>query len=636
MSGYFMQSMLSNRSYSSFVSMDDWRSYPKLSLNFLPDRVEIQASTNQGILLCRTIHPRYYVCKPTTQQWQKIPNPKTRYHTLATGMIVIGSNPLHYKIVRFSQPRFRCHDKEFYRYYRVRCELFDSKTWMWRQLDEVKLPNHGSFSRKPAVSVSGSLHWLTYVENNIFAFHVNKESYSMFSIPLSDSEDDKGKDIELVEYMGKLAITCIGKDKSYMELWVMKNYGEIEWNKRYKINIEAFRKEPYTRPVAFYNADIVLMKELDHRVTFFNFKNGSTDRLSLENELNHGCFRFQSDFEPSDLTGGFALKHPQVFTYRNCWMKIWDIFWYEVLTLRQKRPAFPTLKIVTSCMFQKPVRTNIEALADSMYEKPALLYHLWCHDPMIKREGYKEEEGMGKYGIGCVLSFPSQNSLTLHHNQQAPPSLSFTMVLSSLLSKPCISLLTSKPFPDNKNNKLSPTSFTLYSSLKTNGIALHKSGLIPFAATFLVFSDYMKNSILLSALSHAGVIYIMTHDSIGPGEDGPTHQPVEQLAGLRAVPRLLVFRPADGNETAGAYRVAIEDRDAPRIIALSRQKVAANLEGTSAYEVEKGGYIISDNSGKSLPDIILISTGSEPCLCEESPKMLRKEGRKVRLVSLVF
>ncbi|KAJ6717647.1 TRANSKETOLASE [Salix purpurea] len=210
------------------------------------------------------------------------------------------------------------------------------------------------------------------------------------------------------------------------------------------------------------------------------------------------------------------------------------------------------------------------------------------------------------------------------------------MVLSSLLSKPCISLLTSKPFPDNKNNKLSPTSFTLYSSLKTNGIALNKSGLIPFAATFLVFSDYMKNSILLSALSNAGVIYIMTHDSIGPGEDGPTHQPVEQLAGLRAVPRLLVFRPADGNETAGAHRVAIENRDALRIIALSRQKVAANLEGTSAYEVEKGGYIISDNSGKSLPDIILISTGSEPCLCEESAKMLRKEGRKVRLVSLVF
>lgn len=115
----------------------------------------------------------------------------------------------------------------------------------------------------------------------------------------------------------------------------------------------------------------------------------------------------------------------------------------------------------------------------------------------------------------------------------------------------------------------------------SNGIALHGSGLIPFAATFLTFSDYMKNAIRLSALSHAGVIYILTHDSIGLGEDGPTHQPVEHLAGLRAVPRLLVFRPADGNETAGAYMVAVGNRNTPSVIALSRQKVAAHIEGTN-------------------------------------------------------
>lgn len=122
----------------------------------------------------------------------------------------------------------------------------------------------------------------------------------------------------------------------------------------------------------------------------------------------------------------------------------------------------------------------------------------------------------------------------------------------------------------------------------SNGIALHRSGLIPIAATFLTFSDYMKNairlsalSIRLSALSHAGVIYILTHDSIGLGEDGPTHQPVEHLAGLRAVPRLLVFRPADGNETAGAYMVAVGNRNTPSVIALSRQKVAAHMEGTN-------------------------------------------------------
>ncbi|KAI3458966.1 hypothetical protein Pfo_015629 [Paulownia fortunei] len=169
----------------------------------------------------------------------------------------------------------------------------------------------------------------------------------------------------------------------------------------------------------------------------------------------------------------------------------------------------------------------------------------------------------------------------------------------------------------------------------SNGIALHGGGLIPFAATFLIFSDYMKNSIRLSALSHAGVIYVLTHDSIGLGEDGPTHQPVEQLVGLRAIPRLLVLRPADGNETAGAYKVAVANRDVPSVIALSRQKVAAHVEGTSADAVERGGYIVSDNSGPNLPDIILIGTGSELCLCEDSASVLKKEGRKVRVVSLV-
>lgn len=170
----------------------------------------------------------------------------------------------------------------------------------------------------------------------------------------------------------------------------------------------------------------------------------------------------------------------------------------------------------------------------------------------------------------------------------------------------------------------------------SNGIALHGSGLIPFAATFLVFSDYMKSSMRLSALSHAGVVYILSHDSIGLGEDGPTHQPVEQLAGLRAVSNLLVLRPGDGNETAGAYKVAINRRGGPSVIALSRQKLAANLAGTSIESVEKGGYIISDNSkNDEQPELILIGTGSELCLCEAAATKLRKEGRRVRVVSLV-
>jgi transketolase len=169
----------------------------------------------------------------------------------------------------------------------------------------------------------------------------------------------------------------------------------------------------------------------------------------------------------------------------------------------------------------------------------------------------------------------------------------------------------------------------------SNGLALHNSGLIPIAATFLIFSDYMKNAMRLSALSEAGVIYILTHDSIGLGEDGPTHQPVEQLVGLRAIPGMFVLRPADANEVAGAYRVAVSRRHAPTVLSLSRQKVAANIAGSSAESVWKGGYVVSDNSNSDLPELILIGTGTELALCEEAAQNLRQSGKKVRVVSLV-
>lgn len=164
-----------------------------------------------------------------------------------------------------------------------------------------------------------------------------------------------------------------------------------------------------------------------------------------------------------------------------------------------------------------------------------------------------------------------------------------------------------------------------------NGIALHNSGLIPYCATFLVFADYMRAAIRLSALAQAGVIYVMTHDSIGLGEDGPTHQPVETLASLRAIPNLTVIRPADGNETSGAYKVAVASRKAPTLMAFSRQGLP-QLEGSSIDAVAKGAYILSDSEG--TPDIILIGTGSEVKLCVEAAAALRGEGTKVRVVSM--
>jgi transketolase len=164
-----------------------------------------------------------------------------------------------------------------------------------------------------------------------------------------------------------------------------------------------------------------------------------------------------------------------------------------------------------------------------------------------------------------------------------------------------------------------------------NGILLHNSGLIPYCATFLVFADYMRAAIRLSALSEAGVIYVMTHDSIGLGEDGPTHQPVETVASLRAIPNLLVIRPADGNETSGAYKVAIQNRKRPTLLALSRQALV-NLEKSSADVVAKGAYVASDSEG--TPELILIGTGSEVNLCIKAAEELRGSGKKVRVVSM--
>jgi transketolase len=162
-----------------------------------------------------------------------------------------------------------------------------------------------------------------------------------------------------------------------------------------------------------------------------------------------------------------------------------------------------------------------------------------------------------------------------------------------------------------------------------NGMALH-GGLIPYGATFLVFADYMRGAIRLSALSQVGAIYIMTHDSIMLGEDGPTHQPVETIASLRAIPDLLVLRPADAKETVGAYEIAIANRKRPSLLAFTRQNVK-NQHGTSVAGVAKGGYVIVDAAN---PELIIIATGSELELATKAAATLAAEGKAVRVVSL--
>jgi transketolase len=163
------------------------------------------------------------------------------------------------------------------------------------------------------------------------------------------------------------------------------------------------------------------------------------------------------------------------------------------------------------------------------------------------------------------------------------------------------------------------------------GMALH-GGTIPIGGTFFVFSDYMRGSVRLAAISQAKVIYSWTHDSVGLGEDGPTHQPIEQLAAVRAMPGLRVIRPADANESAQALRVAIE-RDGPTAMILTRQGIPV-LEGTAELgdNLERGAYVLAD--GGEDPDVVLIGTGSEVSVCVDAAKLLSDEGIAVRVVSM--
>ena len=167
-----------------------------------------------------------------------------------------------------------------------------------------------------------------------------------------------------------------------------------------------------------------------------------------------------------------------------------------------------------------------------------------------------------------------------------------------------------------------------------NGLALHR-GFIPYGSSFMVFTDYCRPAIRLSALMGLQVIWVFTHDSIGVGEDGPTHQPVEQLASLRAIPNLTVIRPGDANEAAEAWRVAMNHRHGPVLLALSRQKLPTldRSEVAPASGLARGAYVLTETAGRA-PEMILIATGSELQLAIGAKAELEQRGRAVRVVSM--
>jgi transketolase len=167
-----------------------------------------------------------------------------------------------------------------------------------------------------------------------------------------------------------------------------------------------------------------------------------------------------------------------------------------------------------------------------------------------------------------------------------------------------------------------------------NGMALH-GGVYPFGSTFLIFSDYMRPAIRLAALMKLHVIYIFTHDSIAIGEDGPTHQPIEQLANFRAIPGLIVIRPADANETAEAWRIAMEHREGPVAIILTRQNVPVidRTRFSPATNLRKGAYILADSPSEK-PEVLMIATGSEVHLALDVYEKLKREGVSARVVNM--
>ena len=167
-----------------------------------------------------------------------------------------------------------------------------------------------------------------------------------------------------------------------------------------------------------------------------------------------------------------------------------------------------------------------------------------------------------------------------------------------------------------------------------NGISLHDGMLKPYGSTFLIFSDYMRPAVRLSALSKLQSVWVWTHDSVGLGEDGPTHQPVEHYAALRAIPQLWFVRPADATETVGAWKVALEREDGPVALALSRQKLPT-LEETTREGVERGAYVLWESEeANGAPDLILIATGSEVHVALEAAQKLDEQGVHGRVVSM--
>ncbi|KAL0407872.1 UNVERIFIED_CONTAM: F-box protein [Sesamum radiatum] len=296
LSGFFIQDMVDNKFFSMFAAIDGSTS-SNVFIARLPDDMKILASCNHGILCCvrrSGKNYRYYVCKPTTQQWQSLPNPKLRYETVSVAVMVLGSDPFRYKIVR-----------SFKEYYTYRCEIFDSKTWRWREVERITVRYTEIII--DSVTANNVVYWLTS-EDNVIAFHEADELLYKFSLPEKVvQKSDLYKCKRLVEYKGRLGLTFL-IEEGKMTLWPTRDSRTTEWMREEKevmvIDTENLEKHvQYPSLVGFYNAGIAFLKGF-HEVVFYRFgDHESLSRVELDHRLRDAreVFQFRSDLEPVRL-----------------------------------------------------------------------------------------------------------------------------------------------------------------------------------------------------------------------------------------------------------------------------------------------------------------------------------------------
>ncbi|KAL7150653.1 hypothetical protein ABFS83_05G128400 [Erythranthe nasuta] len=296
--GYFVQDVRKSNYVSMFVCLDSNNN--KLPVLRLPDNTRILASCNQGILCCLKKRDsndyQYCVCKPATQQWQDLPKPQLDdYTTVSIAIMVLGSTPLRYKIVRLSRDGI-IKESKYCTYY---CEIFDSETRAWRKIQDVN----------PSVSINNSIHWLTN-DNNILKFNLVQESFRIFTLPehLHNTDNNRLSN-KLVEYEGRLGLVCTTQEEDSnnnvnMKIWLTDEENElkINWRTNSKKVLINDMVERYANPAGMYNAGIIFLKAADE-VVFYKIQDRSLmhkvklDRLRDAREV----FQFRSDFERVDF-----------------------------------------------------------------------------------------------------------------------------------------------------------------------------------------------------------------------------------------------------------------------------------------------------------------------------------------------